>query len=496
MASFMKHIKEYDSRFSFEKVKRINGSESSSSGIMKVDENDKDKKDLDGVIIGFKSVASWYENLEKVKKYIDENGKRPIGITALGGWIGTQNKNYKKQKHIMSDKNIFNIWNLFIKSEKYEIYFKTDEEKWNYNYNLLLEYLLIFNKKPNIDDKDKNISKIGKWLGTQLFNFKNYIGLMKRKHLYDKFNILLTNYKNCFITDDEKWIVKLNQLKEFLNKHKKRPTPETDKNLCYWLTDQIRRVDFENYTIRNELWLELINDIKYKVYFDIDNIKEWFKNLEKLKLYIDKNNSLPNINDDTQIQLYNWIETQEKKYKNKSKIMKNKDIYEAWTNLIVNSKYSKYFKNNIDEWKDILTKIKKYIDTNNKIPNRNSKINEIKILGYWLDTQKYNYRKQQKIMKNTEIYNLFKQFLLEYSKYFMSKSEYWINNLNLVKKYINENNKRPFSNNSNKNIASLGNWLQFQIKNYKNQKGMILKTEIKKLWCDFINDNKYKQYFD
>jgi hypothetical protein len=176
--------------------------------------------------------------------------------------------------------------------------------------------------------------------------------------------------------------------------------------------------------------------------------------------------------------------------------MKNKDIYEAWTNLIVNSKYSKYFKNNIDEWKDILTKIKKYIDTNNKIPNRNSKINEIKILGYWLDTQKYNYRKQQKIMKNTEIYNLFKQFLLEYSKYFMSKSEYWINNLNLVKKYIKENNKRPFSNNSNKNIASLGNWLQFQIKNYKNQKGMILKTEIKKLWCDFINDNKYKQYFD
>ena len=75
LASFMRHIKEYDSRFTFEKVKRINSGENNSSGVMKSDSVVEDKKDLDNIIIGIKSVASWYENLEKVKTYIDEIGR-------------------------------------------------------------------------------------------------------------------------------------------------------------------------------------------------------------------------------------------------------------------------------------------------------------------------------------------------------------------------------------------------------------------------------------
>jgi hypothetical protein len=570
MACFMKHLKEYDERFTYEKVKRICGSDVKGSGIMKISDSSDDKKVLDGVIVGFKSVAGWMENLEKVKKYIDENGrrpsstsnekyikylgcwinqnrnkyfkkidcmkikhiydewtkftilsiyskyfinnlekwvnsfkllqnyldehkKRPSGDLPLGRWIGTQYKNYKKHRHIMQNIDIYNIWHSFIRSENYKIYFKTDEESWLYYYNLVEKYLITFNKKPTIDDKDINISKLGVWLGSQLYNFNNNIGLMKRVQLRDKFNILLTNYKNCFITDDEKWILKLNQLKEFLNNHKKRPTPKTDKNLYYWLTDQLRRVDFKNYTIRNKLWLELINDIKYKVYFDIDNIKEWLINLNKLKVYIDENNNLPHFDDKTQIQLYNWIGTQVQKYKNKSKIMKNKDVYEAWTNLIVNSKYSKYFKNNIDEWKDNLKLVKIYIDTNHKIPNYNSKNDEIKKMGNWINSQKTIYKNNTKIMKNLEIYNLFKEFLTEYSIYFMTMKEYWIHNLKLVKKYISEYNRRPFSTDITKSISSLGNWFQFQIINFKNNKGLMKDSEIRKLWEDFTTE--YSQYF-
>lgn len=45
----------------------------------------------------------WIKRLEEVKKYIDENGKKPtstnkdIKIKQLGWWIGTQQKNYKKK---------------------------------------------------------------------------------------------------------------------------------------------------------------------------------------------------------------------------------------------------------------------------------------------------------------------------------------------------------------------------------------------------------------
>ena len=59
-----------------------------------------DKKDLDNIIIGIKSVASWYEILEKVKTYIDENGKRPSEKSnkSLCGWL--YNQLYKSKKRL------------------------------------------------------------------------------------------------------------------------------------------------------------------------------------------------------------------------------------------------------------------------------------------------------------------------------------------------------------------------------------------------------------
>ena len=42
--------------------------------------------------------------------------------------------------------------------------------------------------------------------------------------------------------------------------------------------------------------------------------------------YIDENNNLPHFNDRTQIQLYNWIGTQELKYKNKDRMLPLDDI--------------------------------------------------------------------------------------------------------------------------------------------------------------------------
>ena len=46
-------------------------------------------------------------------------------------------------------------------------------------------------------------------------------------------------------------------------------------------------------------------------------------------------------------------------------------------------------------------------------------------------------------------------------------------------------------------IKLLGNWIDRQIQGYKNNKG-ILKDDkhILKLWEEFINDNKYKKYFE
>jgi hypothetical protein len=64
-----------------------------------------------------------------------------------------------------------------------------------------------------------------------------------------------------------------------------------------------------------------------------------------------------------------------------------------------------------------------------------------------------------------------------------------------VKKYINENNKRPSSTDKNKKIKKMGNWLSRQQTNYKKQTQIMMNEEIKLEWENFVNNEKYAKYF-
>jgi hypothetical protein len=76
---------------------------------------------------------TWMNNLNKVKEYINTNKKRPStidknkDIQILGSWIGTQQKNYKKNKYIMLTPEIRLKWEEFL--EEYNNYFNSDDNK-------------------------------------------------------------------------------------------------------------------------------------------------------------------------------------------------------------------------------------------------------------------------------------------------------------------------------------------------------------------------------
>jgi superfamily II DNA or RNA helicase len=71
----------------------------------------------------------WYDQLNKVKEYINVNKKRPSSkdknqdIKKLGMWIVKQKKNYNNKKFIMSDNKIYDKWKEFITDPQYSIYF-------------------------------------------------------------------------------------------------------------------------------------------------------------------------------------------------------------------------------------------------------------------------------------------------------------------------------------------------------------------------------------
>jgi len=87
--------------------------------------------------------------------------------------------------------------------------------------------------------------------------------------------------------------------------------------------------------------------------------------------------------------------------------------------------------------------------------------------------------------------NIFGGFIK--STIILDDEEKWKNTLDEVKKYIDINNKRPSTNDIDKYIIKLGEWLSYQIKKYKNNEYIMKNISIKKLWEGFIEN--YKIYF-
>jgi ATP:corrinoid adenosyltransferase len=299
---------------------------------------------------------------------------------------------------------------------------------------------------------------------------------------------------NVKMSSDEQWLEKLEQVKKYIDDNDKRPST-TDKNnkikqLGQWISDQnkyykknIGRFNNSKIRIIYKHFLE-----KYKKYF-LDNESEWIIKLNKVKEYIDKNNKKPYTKDKNNeyYTLSNWLSIQSNNYNNKNDIMKNENIYNKWTEFINDEKYKIYFLDNESAWINKLNKVKEYINENNKRPCGKSKNSDIQKLGTWIQTQITNYKNKNQIMSNEEIYNKWTEFINDekYKIYFLDNETIWNDNLKLIKKYINKNNKLPSRNESR--------WIEIQNKNYRNKTQIMTNDTIRNQWENFIT--KYKKYF-
>jgi hypothetical protein len=178
--------------------------------------------------------------------------------------------------------------------------------------------------------------------------------IMKNDEIYKMWNDFTNSdkYKIYFINKNDKWKNTLEEVKNYIIKHKKRPTvkdiEDNGQYLSKWLSHQITNYSKKTKSLNdNNNIIEWENFIKYsdfKKYF-IDNKTEWINNFKILKNYIDVNKIKPKKNNkDEKINyLANWMYSQYKNYTNKTKIMKDDEIYKIWKYFIENEKYSKYF---------------------------------------------------------------------------------------------------------------------------------------------------------
>lgn len=419
----IQHLKDYESSFSVDKVKIFD--HTSTKNLCEKSRNNKvDYTVLDNLIIGIKKSPDWVERLDQVKKYINENKKRPsitdknLEIKSLGIWLSNQTSHLKRNEYTMTNSIIKESWLKFI--EEYKQYFNTTEEIWLENYNKLLSYLDKNNKRPSSKSKDKKIKFLGKWLVQQQINFKNNKFSKNQLSIWNNF---VNKYKIYLEYDkeslEEKWVNKLNEVKLYIDKNKTKPsrtsTNKEIKSLGIWINRQQNNYRDKKCIMKIEhirtLWDKFIDD--YQEYF-LSNEEQWYINIDKLKNYIDIYKSRPSSrNEDREIHLLaSWYDEQNKIYSKELGIMKDIKIRTVWSIFLENYKHILIPKK--EKWFISLDKLINYLDIYNTLPSLSNKDKEIKILAEWYVRNKYYYKTNKKAMHHEKNRIAWDQFIEKY----------------------------------------------------------------------------------
>jgi len=433
----------------------------------------------------------WFENLEKLKKYIDEHKRLPsshdknINIKAIGSWLDNQKTNYRKNIKNMVVLKIKIRWEEF--NQEYSEYFKDNKEVWIEKLNELKIYIKIHKKLPSSHDKNTIIKALAQWLHTQSQNYKNNCWIMTVIEINKTWEKFTDEYNEYFKTNEEKWYDKLNELEEYITINKKLP-PSTSKKhekmLCTWKGTQnknyIKKIEIMGDEKIRKSWKEFTD--KYSEYFKTFE-EIWYEHLDELKEYIIQNNEIPKQSGIDKTLLGSWYSNQKTNYRKNIKSMLNEKIRIDWEKFI--EEYSEYTGNN--KWYITLDMVKKYIDYNKKLPSCTSKKNEIKSLGIWISS--YKQMKKNNKMKD-EYIKPWENFIKEYSEYFITDEVKWYENLNKLEEYIIENNELPSQVSNINNTKLLGRWIVQQKLLYKNGS---MKKSINDNFLKFIE--KYKSLF-
>ena len=233
------------------------------------------RKEWEGIINKYQEVFKtteeiWKDNLNNLKEYINIHNKLPAScskdknIKYLGLWVRNQEKNYDKMQYIMKNEINRMLWEEFMK-DNIEL-FRTNNEKWISNLELVKDYIVQNKKTPTQTDKDKCISSLGTWIQSQKQNYIKKSKIMIDENIRNIWGDFVKQYEKYFMSNEEIWMTRFDELNEYINIHKNLP-PSRDKELdtlVQWVRHQRRNYDNRNQIMKNEyirkLWKEFTDN--------------------------------------------------------------------------------------------------------------------------------------------------------------------------------------------------------------------------------------------
>ena len=451
-------------------------------------------------------IEKWKKTLEKVVDYMEKERKCPNrhikqneSVKKLAIWISNNKQNYTNNISIMTNPEIRKEWEETV--DKYKEYLLHDnEEIWKITLEKLVDYMEKEKKSPSSINKNKDIAQLGQWINNQKTHYKNNNNSMSNPEIRKEWEETVDKYKEYLSDNKELWKMTLKKVIDYMDKEKKSPsTTDKDKyikKLGGWVNNQKRYLKNNKYImkypeIRKE-WEKTVD--KYKEYLIVDREKLWKMTLKKAIDYMDKEKKSPNKRDkDKDIKkLGMWIGHQKKNYKNNKQIMLNPEIRKEWEETV--DKYKEYLVVDNDEiWKITLEKLVDYMEKEKKSPSSINKNKDIAQLGQWINNQKTHYKNNNNSMSNPEIRKEWEETVDKYKEYLLhDNEEIWKITLEKLVDYMEKEKKSPSKCDKNKDIKTLGIWVDNQKRNYKNNDRSMTTLTIKKEWEETLI--KYKKY--
>ena len=296
----------------------------------------------------------WYLKLQELKAFIATHDSTPSAMSkndeekVLGQWLSYQKANYGKKIYSMKQKEIYDKWTGFIAD--YAKYIGSPDDLWDLKLQELKAFIATHDSTPRTKSKNDEEKVLGQWLSHQKTNYGKKVHSMKQKEIFDKWTGFITDYAKYFISNDDLWDLKLQELKVFIATHDSTPG-RTSKNgeekvLGQWLSTQKTNYGKKTYRMKQkeiyDKWTGFITD--YAKYF-ISNDDLWDLKLQELKTFIATHDSTPSTtskNGEEKV-LGQWQSKQKTNYGKKTQIMKQKEIYDKWTGFINDPKYKQHF---------------------------------------------------------------------------------------------------------------------------------------------------------
>jgi superfamily II DNA or RNA helicase len=444
----------------------------------------------------------WYQIYNDIIQFIEKYEKRPnkesknITEKKMGIWIGNQLRNYKQNKESMKDDDKRIKWEEFI--EKYKDYMMNRDEIWYQTYDDVIQFIEKYKKRPNKRSNNITEKKLGTWIGTQLNSYKQNKESMKDDDKRIKWEEFIEKYKEYMMDFDEIWYQTYDDVIQFIEKYKKRPSTIskniTEKKLGTWIGTQLNSYKQNKKSMKDDdkriKWEEL--NEKYKEYMmDFDEI--WYQTYDDVIQFIEKYKKKPSTisKNITEKKMGMWISQQLTNYKQNKNSMKDDDKRIKWEEL--NEKYKEYMMDFDEIWYQTYDDVIQFIEKYKKRPNKRSNNITEKKLGTWIGTQLNSYKQNKYSMKDDDKRIKWEEFIEKYKEYMMDNNEQWYQIYDDVIQFIKKYKKRPNKRSSDITEKKLGSWISNQIQNYKQNK-LLIKDDDKRLKWEELNE-KYSILF-